>query len=180
MLNDKDIRPALKSWLEKKKPTPLKLLDEVRVSDGAAIADVVSIHKHMHCYEIKGQNDNFSRIENQMENYGACFPKITLVVTQKHLESSFNYIPDFWGVIEVKNDDGLKFKYIRKAINNKLIKKDLLLSSLWKSELLEIHGVISNNPLPTSLSRKRIIDIIEPKISTSMLTQLVAEKFMAR
>jgi hypothetical protein len=96
-LNDYNIRQSLKNFLSLKHPKPIKIIDELRIHNGNAIADVVTIHKTMHCYEIKGDSDSITRAQQQAEFYNTFFPKITLVTTEKHYKNALKKIPVFLG-----------------------------------------------------------------------------------
>lgn len=138
-LNDRDIRTHLKGFLSNKKPHPIKVIEELRVHNGNAIADVVTIHQTMHCYEIKGDNDKIDRAIQQATYYNTSFPKITLVTTQKFAQLAEKKLPHFWGILICKHtSNGIKFFYLRKAKNNPFINKKFALLSLWKSELEEL------------------------------------------
>ena len=50
LLTDKEIRAALIKALLKRKPAPKAVIEELRVHDGNAVADVVTVHKELHCY----------------------------------------------------------------------------------------------------------------------------------
>ena len=52
-LNDSEIRRSLIQKLNNQAKQPKAILEELRVHNGNAIADVVAIHNNAHCYEIK-------------------------------------------------------------------------------------------------------------------------------
>jgi hypothetical protein len=136
-LDDKQIRFALKDYLTK--ASPVALLDEVRVHNGNAIADVVAIHDVAHCYEIKGETDEIRRIGRQGAYYDLSFIKTTLVTTENHLALAKQLAPSHWGLLLVKSREGaVAFKRIRQAKNSSLFDKRLALLTLWKSELLTL------------------------------------------
>ena len=85
-LNDKEIRPNFINFLNTCSNKPNKVIEELPVSYGSAIADVVGIYNTLHCYEIKGETDTVQRIQKQGEFYNKSFQLITLVTTANHLE----------------------------------------------------------------------------------------------
>lgn len=120
---------------------PRAIIEEVRVHNGNAIADVVSIHTRPHCYEIKGETDEIRRIVKQGEFYDRAFQRITLVTTQNHLITAIRLAPAHWGVMVATHrakDETLALRYIRKAIDSPLFDKQVALLTLWKSELLSL------------------------------------------
>ena len=85
LLNDIDIRVALIEKLQSMPTKPKAVIEELRVHNGNAIADVVALYKEAHCFEIKGDGDKIERIVTQGRFYDFSFRKITLVTTTKHL-----------------------------------------------------------------------------------------------
>ncbi|PHR71501.1 MAG: hypothetical protein COA66_09205 [Arcobacter sp.] len=152
-LNDIDIRSRLINFLEKYKPK--KIIEELRVHNGNAIADVVTINKSLHCYEIKGDNDNINRVLKQAEFYNKTFSRVTLVTTEAHLNNALSKIPSFWGIIICRSTKkGLVFTYNRKAIYNPLLDKKLALLTLWKEELEHISTKILLKQINKNSSRE--------------------------
>ena len=99
MLRDKEIRTALVDHLMKRSPKPARVLEELTIDNGNAIADVVACYREMHCYEIKGETDNVRRILSQSEFYSRSFPKLTLVTTENHVRWAMEKIPADWGIM---------------------------------------------------------------------------------
>ncbi|KEA51776.1 hypothetical protein DT73_16135 [Mangrovibacter sp. MFB070] len=139
MLNDKELRGALIDWLYRKPVKPKKIVEELSVNNGFAIADVVAIYKEMHCFEIKGDNDKIERILKQGISYNLSFRKITLVTTLRHRDKAISLTPSHWGIIIAKELNGeVKFIYERKSKDNSGFSPVVALTTLWKSEMLEI------------------------------------------
>jgi len=139
VLNDSEIRRALIRKLENQSVRPKAIIEELRVHNGNAIADVVALYSEAHCYEIKGRNDNIERIKIQGNYYNSSFRKITLVTTENHLQKALNITPQYWGIMLASYTSGkLCLKYIRGARNNPNFNKELALLTLWKSEMLSI------------------------------------------
>lgn len=140
MLNDPLIRAALLHRLKNARPEPKALIEELRVHNGNAIADVVAIHNEAHCYEIKGDGDKVERIADQGRYYDLAFRKVTLVTTSKHISKAIKIAPAHWGIIEVKiNSAGsIVFKPFRQARRNVAFDKQIALLTLWRDELFDI------------------------------------------
>lgn len=138
-LNDFEIRKALVQKLEAQTVKPRAIVEELRVYNGNAIADVVALYNEAHCYEIKGEDDKVERILIQGEFYNPSFRKITLVTTENHLEKALSICPDYWGiVIAFSSGNIVKFRHLRGAKTNPEFSKELALLTLWKSEMLSI------------------------------------------
>jgi len=163
LLNDKEIRVALIEYLNNKANKPRRIIEELPVHRGNAIADVVTVHGEAHCYEIKGERDNINRLKVQGEFYNKSFNRITLVTTEKKLDEALAKAPVFWGVLIAFYHDGLiKFKYSRKAKINSMYDKELALTTLWRGELTQID---MNNQLD-----------INKKVDKRVLAQKISEK----
>ena len=138
-LNDIEIRRSLILRLKNQAVKPQAIMEELRVHNGQAIADVVALYREAHCYEIKGANDKIERVSVQGKYYNAAFRKITLVTTAGNLEKAQSITPDFWGImVAFISDDIVKIKHVRKATINPLFRKDVAVLTLWKSEMLSI------------------------------------------
>jgi len=138
-LYDPDIRRSLIKKLESQSNKPKAIIEELRVHNGNAIADIVSLHLEAHCYEIKGCADKIERIKSQGVFYNASFRKITLVTTEKHIKKAIDISPPYWGImIAVERNGEVVIRNIRKAKNNPEFNKELASLTLWKSEMLSL------------------------------------------
>jgi hypothetical protein len=163
LLNDKEIRSALIEYLNNKAKKPRRIIEELPVHRGNAIADVVTVHGEAHCYEIKGEKDNINRLKVQGEFYNKSFNRITLVTTEKKLDEALIKAPVFWGIlIAFYQGELIKFKYLRKAKINSMYDKELALTTLWRGELTQID---INNQLE-----------INKKVDKRVLAQKISEK----
>lgn len=161
VLSDKVIRKDLVDFLRNRTPRPKAVIDELRLHNGNAIADVVAVYQNAHCYEIKGENDTLNRMSRQAEYYNTTFSKISLVTTSNHITSAIKIIPDFWGIL-IAQDIGNKvtFSYLRRSKYNPQIVKPLALSILWKSELESIAKDINDVGLAKRSTRSQLADFI--------------------
>ena len=139
ILNDYGIRQALIQNLTSLKPKPRAVLEELRVHNGNAIADVVALFEEAHCYEIKGSTDKIERIAVQSTYYNTAFRRITLVTTEGNLKRAMRITPRFWGIMIASDDaEEITFRHMRGAKQNPGFTKELALMTLWKSEMLEL------------------------------------------
>lgn len=161
-LNDGEIRPALLKHLRNLAYVPKAVLEEIRVHNGNAVADIVAVHRIAHCYEIKGETDVIARIDRQGGFYDQAFQRVTLVTTENHLACAKRLAPSYWGILlaEKSRKELPTLRYVRKATNSPKYDKQIALLTLWKSELLQM----------LSAEEPRL-----QKMSRSMLTQLIAE-----
>jgi hypothetical protein len=179
-MTDREIRSALINHLSRRAVAPTKILEEVQVCNGNAIADVVAVYKTMHCYEIKGETDSINRIVRQGNFYDQAFRLITLVTTANHLRRAEAIAPSHWGIVLVSaaNEIALNFKYIRGAQKNPHYRAEIALLSLWRSELL--HVSFNQSESFAKLNREGLANKIATIKSNSDVDQIVGKVLSAR
>lgn len=180
-LTDKELRAALLKRLKAQPMAPRAILEEVRVHNGNAIADVVSIHRRPHCYEIKGETDAISRIVRQGAFYDRVFQRITLVTTDNHLESAARLASAHWGVM-VATYDRMKceptVRYVRRATNSPSFDKQAALLTLWRSELLSLCA--ADEARLSRLNRLGISEHIAKTHAANDISSWIGEKLAIR
>lgn len=94
-MNDKSIRKILISYLQ-------TINKEIRIyqekSIGSSICDVMVVTDKLTGYEIKSGCDNYSRLNEQIKAYDKFFDENYIVVSDKHLNSAFQKVPNYWGI----------------------------------------------------------------------------------
>jgi hypothetical protein len=140
--NDKIIRIALKTYLEKlhASDSKLRIVEEFGVEHGAARVDVAVVNGVLHGYEIKSDRDTLSRLPEQMDAYNSVFDRVTLVVGKQHIYEAINLVPDWWGILiaKVGPDSSVVFNLIREAKENLSQRNVSLARLLWRGEALRI------------------------------------------
>lgn len=180
-LTDKELRAALIERLKTQPVAPRAILEEVRVHNGNAIADVVSIHTRPHCYEIKGETDTVSRIVRQGEFYDRAFQRITLVTTENHLTSAAKLAPAHWGVMVAArcSAKGIPIlRYVRKATDSPVFDKQIALLTLWRSELLSLCGVAEANL--AKVNRLGLTEHLAKVSQANDISSWIGEKLVGR
>jgi len=161
VLKDKEIRAALMAHLMNRSPRPARVVEELSIDNGNAIADVVACYREMHCYEIKGQTDNVRRVLTQSAFYSQSFPKLTLVTTENHLKWAVNNLPEHWGLmLVIMRGQRIVIRYVRKANANVHYCKRTALMMLWKAELAALASTHPRISLKKSFTREDIADQI--------------------
>lgn len=181
MLNDPLIRAALVSRLRNAYPQPKAVIEELRIHNGNAIADVVAIHREAHCYEIKGDGDKVERIAQQGVYYNLAFRKVTLVTTSKHMSKAIKIAPDHWGVLEAKcNSKGVVvFKPVRQALKNPSFDKQVALLTLWRDELFDIASKIEEK-VQAKINRNALSFLISQAYGTQELSLTIGQALVLR
>jgi hypothetical protein len=99
---------------------------EVMFGERKGIADLLILsHGMITAYEIKAQNDDFRKINVQLEDYNNTFDFVYLVTTEKHYLKARNNIKRNNGIILIYNDSSVKIIKVPKQ-NINLNKSDLL------------------------------------------------------
>ena len=186
-LTDKEIRVALIRHLRGRPVAPKAVLEEVRVHNGNAIADVVAVHRAAHCYEIKGETDAIARIARQGSYYDQAFRRITLVTTENHLRQALRIAPAHWGVMVATSANhqaraGVEgppmLRYVRKATISPRFDKHVALLALWKCELLTMCGVETKNV--QKLSRANLSEMIAERKGAREVSASIAQLLLTR
>jgi len=174
ILLDKDIREIFTIHHTKRYPKTT-LLSEVRINNGLAIADLVSIGiKTTHCYEIKSDKDKITRVLEQSKSFDIVFNKISLITTLTQYKKALDIIPPYWGIIIVSNTPRNKVHYCRKAVYSPNFSKQKALHTLWRDELLNIISMKNINQKSTNRSsRSKIIDILCNNLSNTETCRLM-------
>lgn len=172
-LYDKDIREALINKLTNKSNI---VMEELHIHNGNAIADVVSLNKEAHCYEIKSDVDNIRRIEKQGLFYDVTFNKITLVTTEKNLKMALEITPKHWGImIAHQKKEVVILKYIRGTKYNRKFNKSISLKILWKEEMLAL-GYLKNK----LMRRDELVQLIAKENTRKKILEKISSTLSLR
>ena len=179
-LNDKQIRPFLINYLNNAENKPQKVMEELSVCYGDAIADVVTADNILHCYEIKGETDTVQRIQQQGQFYNKSFVKITLVTTENHLEYAMKSAPAFWGIILASpSDNETVFTIKRTPQENPNFSGEEALHTLWKNELLAISKE-KNIPVKEKMSKRAISQILAENLPNEVIANYISNSVQHR
>lgn len=177
--NDPEIRAAFSHFYKRMAPDAV-LKHEVHVNDGRAIADIVSLSKFAHCFEIKSDLDNLDRVSLQSESYDSAFVKITLITTAPKIDKALSILPEYWGLLEYDPTLPSAFKYIRKSTKSPYFKPRIALKSLWRDELLNILPASIKRSTSSRLNREGLISIIVESYSESKIAELFSRSIKNR
>lgn len=179
ILKDRDIRQAFQQYHTKRFPT-CALLQELRVLNGIAVADIVSVGQKLHCYEIKSDTDQLDRALKQSKSYDLSFNKITLITTQYHLRRALKILPAYWGIISVEIGPNVPVRYIRAAKPSPLFSTQQALKLLWKDELLDCVMEREHNNSFKKLNRADLIKLVDAVLTKFEVINLITTSLMAR
>ncbi len=172
-MNDKEIRKILIAYLQADEQK-IRIYQEKSIH--SAVCDVMAVTDCLTGYEIKGDGDNYSRLEAQIVAYNRFFDRNYLVVSSRHLRSAEKKIPDDWGIVCIL-DDSVCIE--RKAKPNKAVDRNIQLSILWK---IELKNILVKNGLPLFAQKNKsyIERMISEKVDSSLLGKQIAQELMER
>ena len=172
-MNDKAIRKILINYLLAERQD-IRIYQEKSI--GSSICDVMAVSSHLTGYEIKSDNDDYSRLDRQVSAYDNFFDKNYLVISQKHRKSAENKVPRHWGIISIEQDN---VEVIRRAADNPNVSRRSQLSVLWKLELKNILVKISM-PMYAQKDKKYISYQISKQVNPAILGKQIANELYNR
>lgn len=139
------------------------------------IADIIQLYKNnSYAFEVKGDNDDFRRLTNQIFHYLEVFDYLYIVITLKHL-TSCTKLDERIGIILVDNDDVLIYK---KAKKNETINKREILETVnanYLKDYFNIKGKRTSAEIRSSLMNKGVKPI--KQLLYDYLKKILAPKF---
>lgn len=176
-MNDKQIRVALRNKVFRHyrlMPSAL-VLEEVGIRHGAARVDFLVVNELLHGFELKGDRDNLSRLENQIQIYSSALDRVTLVVGYRLADKALRIIPEWWGVklASLGKRGGIHFRDARTPKNNPCVEKEAVVKLLWQNQALQVLEELGADAGVRSKTRKEIyarlaecadLDLIRAKV----------------
>ncbi len=177
-MNDREIREAIK----------LNYKDNIfadEVNMGRARVDLLDLTQELHGIEIKGDGDNYSRLKNQVKNYGKYLSRITVYVGETKRHSIQSVVPDYWGIVIVyKCPVGrVQFEEIRPSYPNPYFDKKIAITNLWKRELVDTLCTLYNNKQQNrylKMRRWKLASLLDKEINSLEAIEVIRTWFLTR
>lgn len=135
---DIDIRTALhETKLQPFRVAPDTIVvNELGLSHSKARIDVAVINGCVHGYEIKSSLDTLERLPRQLELYGKCLEKLTLVCAPRHIARAEKIAPKWCGILKAEKGPrgAITFTTMQRAKSNTQIDPVQLAHLLWRPE----------------------------------------------
>ncbi len=147
-------------------------------------ADIYAVTEHgLIGFEIKSDNDTYTRLSSQVRNYDIFFDYNYVVVGKKHRKGVEKHIPDYWGIFCVfETENGVEVELVRPHGENPKVKLRKQLELLWKREL---HHILALNFMPAYqqkskefIRRKLIERVPEQFLKVQMYEELFERDYM--
>ena len=183
---DIDIRTALDKILMRDLAHGAVIWHEMGFLDRRRQVDVAVIDDELRGYEIKSDSDTLRRLPSQAKDYGRVFDRMTLVVTEGHLDAALAFLPSWWGVIVARQDgDEVSIDHVWNSERNVDIDPVALAQCLWRVEAIEEIKArdITNNRTKRSTSRLRkrtATNMLGRSLELDELRRIVRERLKAR
>lgn len=183
MIKDLDIRQKLISTiLNKYNNAPDSIIiEELGLCQGLSRIDIAVVNGALMGYEIKSELDTLDRLPLQQETYNKILDYVTIVSFTSHLKHLNNFIPDWWGIIEVrKNCENFSFITHKNPVRNQNQDSYSIAQLLWKDEALEILEGMNLIKGLRSKPRTFLWSKLSESMSIDSLRDIVREKIKAR
>lgn len=172
-MDDKAIRKILISSLKVQYPE-MRIYQEKSI--GGSICDLMVVTDKLIGYEIKSDQDNYSRIDSQVDWYDQYFDLNYIVIGKSHVESVRKRVPNHWGIIVITEDN---ISITRNAFSNKSVNRKRQLSMLWKLELKNLLNYF-RLPMFALKSKDFIIDRLIENVPKDQIGSQIAYELLNR
>jgi len=182
-MRDFDVRKLLRvTYLEQYlKDTDSLVMEEVAVHKGSSRIDIAVFNGSIHGYEIKSDLDTLERLPTQITHYSKVFDYITVICGSKHTEKVDKLLPDYYGIIEVKEKiKQLGCTVLRKPIINPERDCKAILDLLWKEELSQILELLNITKGLKNKTKAKQIEVIGPMLDADLASKYVRELIKLR
>ena len=159
-IRDADIRSRLDALLQRRhsgEPDTI-IRHEMSLCGWKRRIDIATLNGEFSGYEIKSDRDTLSRLPGQADLYGRVFDRVTLVVASRHHQQALDLVPEWWGIVVARRDDGcVVLEPEREPAINPRLDAHALAQLLWRSEALE---EMKARGLARGLSRQYRDDVV--------------------
>lgn len=158
------------------------VVDELGLRHGKCRADIAVINGHLIGYEIKSDVDSLRRLSDQIDSYNAVFDRVSAVVAECHLSEAVAMLPEWWGVISVREGQcgATHFKSIRRSKQNIHVDDYAIAQLLWKNEAQEILANLGIHGKQLQEKRSNLYGYIVNELDSSELRKTVKQYLMRR
>ena len=173
-MKDIDIREVLFDYLDEKYGR-IRILEE-KVIYGSR-ADVIGIiEDKIIGFEIKSDNDSYTRLKTQIKDYEKYCDECYLVVGKKHEKHANEHVPSYWGILVADENEVI---LQREASVCPKVKIKYQLDMLWRRE---IDAMVLSLAYPAYKSyskakvEERIIEKTDPFVLKHLITEILFDR----
>jgi hypothetical protein len=183
IMRDREIRAALRQQIEivYRHDVDTLVIDELGLCEGDARVDIAVVNGSFTGYEIKSEADTLQRLPHQVGVYSRLLDQVTVVSGSRHLDKVRAIVPQWWGLLEVREQDGeIEFRVTQQPKKNPSIDPFALAQLLWRDEALALLARLGFDKGMRSKARPEIWKRLCESTTTSQLSSLVREQLKAR
>jgi len=163
-----DIRAQLPSFFPS--ACEARLVEEMEICTGKARADMAVITDRLIGIEIKGPQDNLSRLPNQVGQYSKCFDQVVLIVHEILARDAIRIIPRWWGIVVGADKNGNRsYNWKRRPAKNCGVDTDAVLALLWRTEIEALFVQFLNLAPSVRVSKRKLRDKLLANVPQSAL-----------
>ena len=100
---EKELREATAALIRAESPSA-RIVHELGILGNKRRLDIASITDELHGYEIKSASDSLARLNGQAHDISRVVDQATLVCAANHTVKAAPKIPEWWRIIEARND----------------------------------------------------------------------------
>ncbi len=175
---DKDMREPLFDYLE-------EFYGKIRIFEeknaGASRADVIgAIDGSLLGFEIKSDNDSYTRLKTQTKDYDKFCDINFLVIGKSHEKQAEFHIPSYWGIICIYEENGkiqVEMQQIPGYNPNVSVRRQI--EFLWRPELYQIQKW-NDMPEYKHKSKEFVRDKIVEKVPEAKLKRQITDLLFER
>ncbi len=113
------------------------IVHELSLCQAEARVDLAAVNGRLVGFEIKTRIDNLARLPKQQAVYSRVFDRVWLVADDRHIERALELIPEWWGVMRIKDRTGVcHLELVRPSRLNRNVDAASLVRLLWRVEVL--------------------------------------------
>jgi hypothetical protein len=158
------------------------VVDELGLSHAKVRIDVAVINGCVHGYEIKSGLDTLNRLPGQIELYGQCLEKLTLVCAPRHIEKVEKIAPQWCGIIMAEKGarGAIAFTTVRRTGSNAQINAVQLAHLLWRPEAVTLLSRFESGKKILNRPRKELYEALAAVMTVPELTAAIREFMQLR
>ena len=158
------------------------VVDELGLSHAKVRIDVAVINGCVHGYEIKSSLDTLHRLPAQLELYGQCLEKLTLVCAPRHLEQVERIAPKWCGILKAEKGarGAVTFTTVRRTASNAQIDPVQLAHLLWRPEAMALLSRFESRKNMLNKPRKELYKALAAVMTIPQLTTAIREFMQLR
>jgi hypothetical protein len=176
---DSDIRAALhdKKLSAYRAAPDTIVVDELGLSHAKARIDIAVINGCVHGYEIKSSLDTLKRLPAQLELYGRCLERLTLVCAPRHIEQIEKIAPEWCGILRVEKGarGAVVFTTVRRGKSNRQVDPVQLAHLLWRPEAVALLSRFESSKKVLNKPRKQLYEALAIAMTVPELTAAIRE-----